>query len=138
MPRAARATRSCRALCAPRPLRDLGECGLRRQEFVRDAVDRERARIHIPPGAQVAMPVAPGQAPVHQFDAADLDDAMAICEFESGRFGVEDDLAHDAEGYQLGDGGAVSGLVDAAICKGVRALVLRENGAVGSFEALHG
>ena len=47
------------------------------------------------------MPVPAGRAPVPELDAADLDDAVALGDFESGGFGVEDDLAHGSEGYQL-------------------------------------
>ena len=38
------------------------------------------------------MKMAAGQFAIDEFDRADLDDAMAVLGFESGRFSVEDDL----------------------------------------------
>jgi hypothetical protein len=35
---------------------------------------------------------------MHQLDAADLDDPVAVAELEAGGFGVKDDLAHGARG----------------------------------------
>ncbi len=48
--------------------------------------------------------------------------AVAVGKFESGGFGVEDDLAHGAKGYQLAQ------FVDAAVRERVGALVLRMAG----------
>ena len=77
-------------------LDDVGEARLLRQELVRDAVDLLRAAVDLAIGPQVTMERAPGLASLHELDAADFDDAMALLGLESGGFGVEDDLAHCA------------------------------------------
>src|SRR5688572_8467917 len=106
-------------------IRDVGECGLRREELVGDSVDREGPRLYLAVRPQVAMPVLSGRTPVPELDTADLDDAVTLGDFESGGFSVEDDLAHGSEGYQLAPGGAFLQLVDAPVREGVGALVLR-------------
>ena len=60
----------------------------------RDAVHRECPVVDIALGVQIAVKRAARGAPVHQLDATDLDDAVIEFGFETGGFGVEDDLAH--------------------------------------------
>jgi hypothetical protein len=43
---------------------------------------------------EVKMEVAPGGSAVDDFDCSDLDDSVAKLRIEPGRFGVENDLAH--------------------------------------------
>ena len=75
---------------------DVREARLLREEFVGDAVHVLRGAVDQPVGSQVAMELAAGLAPIHQLDAADLDDAMSLLRLQPRGFGVEDDLAHDA------------------------------------------
>ena len=58
------------------------------------AMDQQRARVNVALGTQVAMEHPAGAASVHDLDAADLDDAMALLGLETGGLRVEDDLAH--------------------------------------------
>ena len=55
---------------------------------------RERLRRHVALGIDVAVEFAPGRDVVHQLDAGDLDDAMAVIRVEPGGFGIDHDLAH--------------------------------------------
>ena len=58
-------------------------------------MDLERARRHLPLGIEIGVErIARGDV-VDQFEAADLDDAVAAVRVEAGRFGVEDDFAHN-------------------------------------------
>ena len=74
---------------------DVAEARLLRQKLVGDAVHLLCAPVDLTVGPQVAMESTTGLPPIHQLDAADFDDAMALFGLESGGFGVEDDLAHE-------------------------------------------
>ena len=63
---------------------DLGEAGLPCKELGGQAVDQQRARIDFALGTQVAVEHPAGAAPVHDLDAADLDDAVALLGLETG------------------------------------------------------
>ena len=75
---------------------DLGEARLAREALAAEAVHRERARVDVAVGVQVAVEMPAGELAVDDLDAADLDDAVPVGEFEARGLGVEDDLAHDA------------------------------------------
>ena len=59
-----------------------------------DAVYPLRPLVDVALGIEEPVVLAPGQAAVNEFDAADLDDAMSLRGGQAGRFGVEDDLSH--------------------------------------------
>ena len=65
------------------------------EHFPREAVDVGRTGVDLALGIDVDVQVAAGRPAVDQFDDADLDDAMALPGIESGRLGVEDELAHE-------------------------------------------
>ena len=75
-------------------LGDIGEARLVAEEGIGDAVDIEGTLLHVAIGLQVAMEVIARRPPLHQFDAANLDDAMAIAGFQAGGFRIKDDLTH--------------------------------------------
>ena len=60
----------------------------------------ERALVDVALGIEVAVEGAARGAPVDQFDAADLDDAVVQFGFEAGGFSVQDDLAHGGRVYR--------------------------------------
>jgi hypothetical protein len=74
---------------------DIGKPWLLRQEFIRDAMHLQGATIHFPIGSHIPMEGAPCLAPVHKLYATDFDDPMALLGLETGRFSVEDYLAHE-------------------------------------------
>jgi hypothetical protein len=73
---------------------DLRKPRLPSEKLGGQAVNQQCARVDFPLGTQVAMEHPAGAASVHDLDAADLDDAMALLGFETGGLSVEDDLAH--------------------------------------------
>ncbi|MNN56204.1 hypothetical protein D3C81_1711210 [compost metagenome] len=73
---------------------DVLEARLAHQVFVGDAVHRDGAFIHFAVGLQVDVEVATGQAPALQFDAADLDDPVAIGDRHAGGFCIQYDVTH--------------------------------------------
>ncbi len=75
-------------------LGDVAEPWLVAQEVVGDAMNIEGALFHVTIGPQVAMKIVAGGPPLHQFDAADLDDAMALAGLQASGFSIEDDLTH--------------------------------------------
>ena len=56
-------------------------------------MDRESVLRHVAFGIDVTVKFAAGRDMVDQFDAGDLDDAMAFGGIQAGRFGVEHDFA---------------------------------------------
>ena len=77
---------------------DVGEARLAAEEFGREAVHLHRTRIDGAIRTQVTVELPARSPPVHELDRADLDDAVTELRLEAGGFGVEDDLAHRAEG----------------------------------------
>ena len=71
----------------------LGETRLVAQKLGGEAVHLEGLVGNFAFGVQMAMPHPPGRDAVDQLDAADLDDFVAVERVESGRLGIEDDLA---------------------------------------------
>jgi len=57
---------------------DFGETRLGFEVCTADTVDCLRTLVDVPIRIQEAVKIAPGQATVEQFDAADLDDAVAL------------------------------------------------------------
>ena len=47
-------------------------------------------------GIEIPMPVSAGGDVIDQFDAGELDNAVAVLRVEPGRLGVEDKFAHRA------------------------------------------
>ena len=64
------------------------------QILPRHAVHLGRRRVDVALGIEVVVHVTPGRAPVDQFDAGELDDAVTKLRVEPGGLGVEDDLPH--------------------------------------------
>ena len=57
--------------------------------------DRDgRYRILLAPGIYTEMHGAPGRAPVDDFEAGELDDAVTLLRIEACGFGIEDNFAH--------------------------------------------
>jgi hypothetical protein len=73
---------------------DLGKSRLVAQELVGEAVDAECRLRHVALGVQVILLLAPGRDLVHQLQAGDLHDPVALIGLESRCFRVENDLAH--------------------------------------------
>jgi hypothetical protein len=73
---------------------DLGELGLVGQEIEREPVHGDGVLMDVALGVDVEVQVAAGQAAVHQFHAADFDQAVACGVVEAGGFGIENDLSH--------------------------------------------
>jgi hypothetical protein len=57
-------------------------------------VNLARGFRHVALGIEVAVKRPPGREAVDELDATDLDQPIALQRIESGRFGIEDDLAH--------------------------------------------
>src|SRR5690348_17507884 len=73
--------------------RDLAELGLVLEEFPGDAVHLQRPVFATALGVDVAVKVVLGDAAVEDFDAAELDHAVAKARIQAGGFGVEHDAA---------------------------------------------
>jgi hypothetical protein len=73
---------------------DLQKRRLLRQAFSRQPVHLLSALIDVALGIQVLMKFSPRQAAVDQLDAADLDDAMVLFDFETRGLCVQHDLTH--------------------------------------------
>jgi len=73
---------------------DIGESRLAAQHFPRHAVNIGSADVDLALRIEIKMEVAPGGSAVDDFDCSDLDDSVAKLRIEPGRFGVENDLAH--------------------------------------------
>ena len=73
---------------------DVREPRLVAEELVGEPVHLQRSGVDLAIGAQVAVELAAGTAPVDDLDGPDLDDAVALLGFETGGLGVEDDLPH--------------------------------------------
>ena len=54
------------------------------------------ALVDVAAGVDVLVIVLPGKLAVHQFDATDLDDAVALGGLQAGGFGVQYDLSHNS------------------------------------------
>jgi CBS domain-containing protein len=76
----------------PQRARDLRELRLVGEESAGDAMDRLGAGLAGPLRIDVTVKVVLRRPPVLQLDAADLDHAVALRDFEAGGFGIEDDL----------------------------------------------
>src|SRR5580704_3821601 len=72
---------------------------LRKQRLVLEEIDRqpmnpESAFRHVAFRIEVKMERLSGRKPVDHFDAADLDQPIALQRVKAGGFGIENDLAH--------------------------------------------
>src|SRR5204862_1532332 len=84
-------------------LRHFGELRLRGEKLVLDAVHLERAAIDFALGVDVAVEAVGRDTPVHELDAAELDDAMPCCGLEPSSFRVENDLTHQWRGIRANE-----------------------------------
>ena len=75
-------------------LGDLGEKRLVLEEVARKTVDGLGFSRNVALWIYEAVVFAPCRNPVEEFDAADLDQPVALARIESGRFGVQNDFAH--------------------------------------------
>lgn len=66
------------------------------QGFVGDACDADGGFRHGAARIHIDLEFAAGRQVVHQFDAAELYDAVAGAGIEAGGFGIEDDFAHES------------------------------------------
>ena len=82
-------------------LADVGEQRLVLEKFGRQAVHLERAVRHVALGIEIVVKGVAGRKAVDQFDAADLDQPIALIGIEPGGFGVEHDLAHALPSYPI-------------------------------------
>src|SRR5665213_173762 len=73
---------------------DLRELRLLLEPCARQAMHRPCSLVYVAFRVEVAMKVPAGRPPIEQFDAADLDDAVAAVDFQSSGFGIENDLPH--------------------------------------------
>ena len=76
----------------------IGEQRLVLEKFVGQAVDRQRLGRHAALGIEVLVERLTGGNPVDQFDAADLDQAIALKWIETRRFRIEHNFAHECFG----------------------------------------
>ena len=75
-------------------VRNLDEARLVLEHLAGNAVHLLGRAVDFALRVHVAVKGAVGPPTIHQLHASDLDDAMALLDFEAGRFGVEDDLSH--------------------------------------------
>ena len=75
-------------------INNIGEAGLVGQKLAGDAVYRLRPFVNLPVRIDVLMEMAVGQPTVNDFDARHLNDAVPLAWIKSGRFRIEDYLAH--------------------------------------------
>ena len=80
-------------------IHDLRETRLGLEVRPTDAVHGFGTLVDVAFGIQETMEFPSRQAPVNEFEAADLDDAVAVCGREARGFGVEYDLPHVCSGY---------------------------------------
>ena len=73
---------------------DFDELRFVRQKFRGQAVHCQSALFRITLGIDVLVKIIAGQLAIDQFDATDLDDAVARARVQAGGFGVEKNLAH--------------------------------------------
>src|SRR5690606_25046871 len=83
-----------------------------------------RPFVDFPIRLQVDMEVAPGETPAHQFDAADLDDAVTIGNRHAGGFSIQYDATHAVPALY----GSTFGRDHAAVGEKIGALVARMAG----------
>ena len=84
--------------------------------FARQPVHLQGALVDVAIRIQVAVKGTPGQAAIVELDAADLDDAMVLFDFEAGGLGVENDLSHQTlPSRQQAVDGAIRELIDVLI-----------------------
>ena len=70
------------------------EQGLPSEELCRQAMHGQSIRRHIALGIDIAVKLPSGRHVMNQFDAGDLDDAMALAGIETCRFGIQNDFPH--------------------------------------------
>src|SRR5450755_4714662 len=75
-------------------IRDFGELRLVAQHVPGKAMDVGCARVDLSLGVEIEVDIPSGRAAIDEFDGRNLDDPMSLLRVESGRFGVEHDLAH--------------------------------------------
>ena len=75
-------------------LRHLGEERLVGEKFGGEAVHALGFDRHVAFGIEIELHGAAGGKMIHQLDAADLDDAVAVARLEARGFGVENDFTH--------------------------------------------
>ena len=80
----------------------VGEQRLVLEKFIGQAVDRQRLGRHAALGIEVLVERLAGGYPVHQLDAADLDQAITLKWIETRRLRIEHDFAHEGFGVLLG------------------------------------
>ena len=73
---------------------DVGKALVAPEELRRQSMNGKGFRRHVPVGIQISVEHLSGRNAVEQFDAADLDQAVALVGIKPGGFGVEDDFAH--------------------------------------------
>src|SRR5271167_3407616 len=66
------------------------------EEFAGEPVNLERLFRHVAFRIEIAMEHFAGRKTINEFDAADLDQPIALKGIEPGGFGIENDLAHEA------------------------------------------
>ena len=79
--------------------RHLGEPWFVRQKLARQSVHLERRFVAVALRIQVVVKIVAGEPAVHQFDATDLNHAMAMRRVKASRFGIQNDLPHRHELY---------------------------------------
>ena len=72
----------------------IGEQRLATQEILAQTMHREGFGGHVAFRIDVFVECVAGRQMVDQFDAADLDHAVALLRIKAGRFGIQDDFAH--------------------------------------------
>ena len=88
---------------------DLREARLVAEELVVQSVDGQRTGLDRAFGVQVTVELPAGEFAIDEFQAPDLDDAMAFLGLQPGGFGVEYDLSHSG-GPQARSAAAVASL----------------------------
>ena len=78
-------------------LEDLGKARLPAQEFARESMHLQRARVDLTVGTKVAVELSPRPAAIDDLDRTDFDDPVPEFRLEARGLGVEDDLAHGGE-----------------------------------------
>src|SRR5688572_18758184 len=73
---------------------DFTELRLVAQELGGQSMHTQRTLLAVASRIDIAVKMIAALLPVDEFDAADLDDAVAVRPFQAGGFGVEDDLSH--------------------------------------------
>jgi len=77
-------------------VRYLGKKDFVLEEFLAETVHRKRFRRHAALGIEIGVKCLAGRYAVDQFDAADLDQTMALQGVETGRLRIKYNLAHES------------------------------------------